>query len=155
MKYFLLLFAVGCGVAIAVAKPAGQPADKNDTTHDAMAGIRLGGDEGKALEEQVAKKPDDIGPGEVARLLLYERQNSVAAKEAYRGHVLWIIKNRPESEIAGSPFCGMDPVTDSDGFHDAKQLWLEQVKEHEKDAAIVGNAAVFYSFTSKNKQRSC
>jgi Flp pilus assembly protein TadD len=109
-----------------------------------MAGRTLTAKQASALEASVAKNPDDLSAR--TKLLGYyftSRYTAPDAKEACRKHVLWIIKNHPEAEIADTPFSSIDPSVDPDGYHEAKQLWADQTKAHAKDAAVLGHAANF------------
>ncbi|HEX3598796.1 MAG TPA: RNA polymerase subunit sigma-24 [Lacipirellulaceae bacterium] len=149
MKVFLILLGI-FSAAIVQAKSENASSERLLMQSDAMAGSRLDTDQVKRLEDDVAKKPDDVSAR--CKLLGYyfmKRHNSAEAKQAYRGHVLWFIKNHPESEIAGTPFCELDPITDPDGYHDAKQVWMKQIESHAKDAVILGNAARFFLLCDK------
>src|SRR4051812_44761169 len=89
MKSFMLLLAIFFFGAVAELKAGREVVKKERLQADAMAGIRLSADEAKDLEDEVAQKPEDVSAR--AKLLGYylmKRRNSVAAKEAYRGHVL-------------------------------------------------------------------
>ena len=145
MKCFLLLLGISFSAAIVQAKPENASSENLLMQSDAMAGIKLEADQANGLEEDVVKKPDDV-PARCKLLGYYfmKRQSSVEAKNAFRGHVLWIVKNLPDSEIAGTPFCDLDPITDADGYRDAKKLWREQIESHAKDAVVLGNAAHFF-----------
>jgi tetratricopeptide (TPR) repeat protein len=78
------------------------------------------------------------------------RFKSAEAKQAGREHVLWVIKNRPEAEIAGLPYCQIDAIIDPDGYRQAKQLWLDQAKAKSDSAAILGHAANFFIIHDKS-----
>ncbi len=109
-----------------------------------MAGGKMNASEAGDLEKLIASNPDDLSAR--TKLLGYyfmPRQGADDAKEAKRKHVLWIIKNRPEAEIAGTPFCQITAFVDADGYHEAKQLWLEKTRVNPKDAIILGHAAQF------------
>jgi tetratricopeptide (TPR) repeat protein len=133
-----------------------QASSKNDKPEDpnphsvAMSGRTLTAQQVAEMEAAIAQHPDDLTAR--TKLLGYyfmSRHTGAAAKEG-RKHVLWIIKNRPEAEIAGTPFCMIDAITDTDGYHEAKQLWLDQTKAHPKDSAIVGHAARFLSIHDRD-----
>jgi tetratricopeptide (TPR) repeat protein len=116
-----------------------------------MSGRTLTAQQVAEMEAAIAQHPDDLTAR--TKLLGYyfmSRHTGAAAKEGCRKHVLWIIKNRPEAEIAGTPFCMIDAITDTDGYHDAKQLWVDQTKAHPKDSAIVGHAARFLSIHDRD-----
>ena len=122
-----------------------QP-DQSDPYGDAMAGRKLSAKAVSDLESRVAGHPDDLSARTM--LLGYYFMGRAASPDARLGrrkHVLWIIKNRPEAQIAGLPYCGMDAVLDLDGYNEAKQLWLEQTRAHAQNATILGHAAQFVS----------
>ena len=75
---------------------------------------------------------------------------SPAAKAARAKHVLWVIENRPESPVAGSPYAQLDPILDGEAYARAKALWLKQAGRHEKDPAVLGNAADFFLIWEKD-----
>jgi tetratricopeptide (TPR) repeat protein len=145
MRSFRLLLIVLFGVAISRANLKGETRMKADLQSDAMQGAHMSDQEAKNAEDDVAKNPEDLSAR--SKLLGYyfmKWRSSPTAKEAYRGHVLWFIKNHPDSEICGTPYCALDPISDWDGYHDAKEAWLKQVEDHAKDALILGNAARFF-----------
>src|SRR4051794_13552229 len=134
MKRFSFLLVVLFGVAIGRARAETDSVEKAGLQADAMHGVRLSAEDAKGLEGDIAKNPDDLSAR--AKLLGYyfmKQRSTTDIKEAYRKHVLWIIEHHPESEIAGLPYCELDGVSDPDGYHDAKALWLEQTKRHDKD----------------------
>jgi hypothetical protein len=94
----------------------GEPEPRPDPIEEAMAGYRLGAKEAEELEAAVAKQPDDLSSR--TKLLGYyfgNRPKSDAARQKQRNHVLWIIKNRPEAEILGMPYGGIDAIMDPAG----------------------------------------
>jgi tetratricopeptide (TPR) repeat protein len=145
MKVFLVLSAIFSVAAVVHAKPQSGGRDAAGSQTDARAGMRMSADEAKGLEDEVAKTPDDLS-ARVKLLGFYfmKQQTSAEAKGAFRGQVLWVIKNHPESEIGGTPYCALDPITDPDGYRDAKQVWMKQIESHAKDAVVLGNAAGFF-----------
>jgi len=109
-----------------------------------VAGARLTVEQAGDCEADLTEHPDDL----FARtsLLGYygaSRNWSQHAKEEFRRHSCWIIKNRPDAAIAGVPIATVTPMTDPDGYREAKQLWSEQTKAHPQDVAILANAAQF------------
>ena len=72
------------------------------------------------------------------------RFTSAEAQVNDRKQIMWIIKNRPEAEIAGLPYCKIDAIMDQDGYNEAKLLWLDQTKAHPQNPVIYGNAAQFF-----------
>ena len=117
---------------------------------EAMAGQSLNAKEARDLEGVIAKNPDDLSARtELLGYYSMARFTSVEAMEADRTNILWIIRNHPEAEIAGLPFCQIDAIMDRDGYNEAKHLWLEQTEAHSQNATILGNAAQFFFIHDK------
>lgn len=120
------------------------PAGRADPYRDAMAGSKMNATQAGELESALAAKPDDMAAR--TKLLGYyfmAGRGAGDAREHRRKHVLWVIKNHPASDLAALPYCGMDSITDAEGFVEAKKLWLEQATAHPQDAKVLGNAAAF------------
>jgi hypothetical protein len=146
MKYLFMFLVLFVSTATLHAKPNGDPPKKSDATAEAMAGGKLNASQASDLETVAAKNPDDLSAR--TKLLGYyfkSRHTSADAKAANRKHALWVIKNRPEAEIAGTPYCEVDAIADADGYREAKQLWLDQAHTHAKNSTILGHAAEFLS----------
>ena len=144
MKYHFIILALFVGTTTLYSKPNGDPPKKSDANTEAMAGLRLNANQASELEAAVAKNPDDLSAR--TKLLGYyfkSRHTAADARATQRKHVLWIIKNRPETEIAGTPFCQIDAISDPEGYHGAKQLWSEAARAHAKNSTILGHAAQF------------
>src|SRR3954470_18272781 len=113
MKLLFTILIVGLGAAALHAKSNTDSSQKPDATKVAMAGLRLDADQAAELEAAIAKNPADLSAR--TKLLGYyfnSRYSAADAKAAQRKHVLWIIKNTPEAEIAGTPFCQIDAISD-------------------------------------------
>jgi tetratricopeptide (TPR) repeat protein len=146
MKYLVTFLALFLATAILHAKPRAALPIRISGSTEAMVGRMLTKEQVSELEAAVAENADDLSAH--TKLLGYyfpSRNFSAAAKEASRKHILWIIKNHPESEIAGTIFTSIELSQDPDGYNDAKELWLEQTKAHPKDPAVLGHAATFLS----------
>jgi tetratricopeptide (TPR) repeat protein len=122
---------------------ANEQPSKLDTQNDIRTGRRLSLREAKALESLVKTNAEDLSARTKLLGYYFGRSQSAQDNEARQKHVLWIIKNRPESEIAGLPYCGADAILDKDSYEQGKKLWLEQTKAHPKNATIFGHAAKF------------
>ena len=107
-------------------------------------GLKLSEQDAKMLEKKLKTNPNDM---EIrAKLLGYyfhhSSRSSLARLERQK-HILWIIQNHPESEIAGLPYCHLNPALDGMAYNEAKDLWLKQVSNNKKNTTIIGNAADF------------
>lgn len=67
--------------------------------------------------------------------------------EARRRHILWLIRNHPESAVAGLPEAIIDltgdELADPEGYAQAKALWLDQAIRKRGNPAVRLNAAYF------------
>src|SRR6478736_5108658 len=120
MKYLFSILPLVLCVAAAEAQPAG-PSSTGSTHLAAMAGRNLTTAEVGELEASLTKNPDDLSTR--TKLLGYyfgARLKSAEATQTRREHALWVIKNHPEAEIAGLPYCQIDAILDPDGYVQAK-----------------------------------
>ncbi|MFA5780494.1 MAG: hypothetical protein WC947_10210 [Elusimicrobiota bacterium] len=116
-----------------------------DETKLAVSSRKLTDEDIKKLEEQIKTNPDDLS----ARIKLLgnyftRRRHSDSINNNRQQHVLWIIQNRPESEIAGTPYVELDPELDGEVYRKAKAIWLKHIETKKKDTRILGNAAHFF-----------
>src|SRR4051794_36886128 len=138
-----LLFLLGVGMHS--SNSFGTVPESIHSIQLALAGGTLPSKEAQKIEAALEKSPDDMAAR--TRLLGYylvSRNTNELAKSACRKHVLWMIKNHPEAEIAGMPYAQINEITDPDGYSEAKKLWIEQAKAHAKHPAILGHAARFF-----------
>jgi tetratricopeptide (TPR) repeat protein len=109
-----------------------------------MSGHDLTPDQVREMEAALEKKPDDLSAR--TKLLGYyftRRASDPASAAAQQKHVVWIIKNRPDAAIAGTPFCSVIR-TDKEKVAEATDLWLKQIKAHPGDIPVLANAANFF-----------
>ena len=105
-------------------------------------GYSLSDEAAQALQVKVDGDPADIESR--LQLLGYYERKVIFSKEM-RGPqfvlIDWLIREYPESKAAGSApmHAGIDPS----GYGKAKARWLQTVKEHPRNAVILGNAAKF------------
>lgn len=118
---------------------------QEDAGARAAEGGNLSSQEARKLEEQLAADPDDL-PLRTKLLGYYflRAYESESARRERQKHIVWIIRNHPEAEVAGLPFVYLDPWLDGDSYDQARRLWLEQIESHEDDPAVIGNAANFF-----------
>lgn len=111
-------------------------------------GRKLSSQEAENLEEKLKGNPNDLSMRTIL-LAYYEGKHESQVREAKQRHILWIIENHPESEIAGTPECQVLEPLNQDHFDEAKKLWLKQVDLHKNNADVLGNAARFFSLSDK------
>jgi len=116
----------------------------------ALEGLELDAAEAAHLESLLESNPRDLEAR--TKLLGYYSQRSYADASARRrktAHCLWMIRNRPEAEIAGTPFCQIQRFIDTVAYRKAKALWVKQVERHRNDTAVLANAAGFHTLDEK------
>jgi len=112
----------------------------------ALDGMAADAAEAARLESLLVTNPDDVETR--TRLLGYYFQRSYLEADSRRrkiAHCLWLIRHRPESDIAGTPFCRVERFIDAAGYRKAKALWDKQVRQRHSDTAVLSNAAHFYT----------
>ena len=156
MKHFLvaMLLALLFVAAPLHAEPDNTPpkksAPKITVQAEAASGAMLNPRELSDLEEVVAKNPEDLsGRAKLMGYYVLSRPTMPHAKENRRKHIFWIIKNHPEAEIAGTPFCLLNPLFDYGGYQEGKQLWVDQLRAHPQDATIISHAASFLTLSDR------
>lgn len=140
-----------------LAAPTPAPAKPTGAVEAVREGARLSADQALALEQRLKTNPADLG--DRARLLGYYFSGSLrtagptATIEARRRHILWLIGNRPDAELAGLSEATIDPaghaLADRPGYEQARTLWLEQARRRPSDAAVLRNAAKFLILPDK------
>lgn len=111
----------------------------------AAQGISLTPDEATSLEAVLAKKPDDFET-RLKLLGYYFAKQTPEAISKKQGHIIWIVKNKPDypgGELIW-PQLSLVPQIDGDVYDQVKQLWLDQVQKSPQNAVILRNAARYF-----------
>jgi hypothetical protein len=100
------------------------------------------------LEKRLTQNPDDFAVR--LKLIAYAmREDRAGLEESQRSRadlVLWLVENRPDSEILGSPYAVFQRKQLSpDQLARAMKLWDSAAKARPADARVMWNAANFYS----------
>jgi tetratricopeptide (TPR) repeat protein len=113
---------------------------------------KLSPDEVGELEAKVAANPADL---ELRRRLLrhYMTDRAPEARAARARHVLWIVANAPEEEIAGSPETYADRIIEPEVHERARSLWLGHLEASGSNPKIVANAARFFLLSDPGRAR--
>jgi hypothetical protein len=61
-------------------------------------------------------------------------------------NVLWVIRNRPATKVAGTPYCEMTKELDPEGYAAARTAWMEQLQNHGQDPEVLANTASLFTF---------
>lgn len=139
----LLLLLLELGANTTRAQGGGE-----DTWRLTAQGGKLSSKEAEDLEEKLKKNQNDLSMRTIL-LGYYEGKHEIQLSEAKQKHILWIIENHPESEIAGRPECQVIEPLNQDYFNEAKKLWLKQVDLHKNNADVLGHAASFFLLSDK------
>jgi len=124
--------------------------EEDGARRSAMAGRKLSEEAVRNLESGLEAAPDDVEAR--AKLLGYyllRSYGSAEAKEARQRHTLWLINNRPDAPVLGSPYTQLDATLDGSAFTEGKQAWLNQVAREPENAAILGKAAAYLLFEDR------
>lgn len=144
--------AAGNEIAAATSDPSGQSRTADPGPADfVQQGRTLTRANAKQLETALKTLPYDFRTR--ARLLGFYFHNGLdslgptATIKARRRHILWLIENHPESEVAGLPEAIISPdgpqLADEEGYRQAKDLWLQQTEKQKDNPAVRRNAATF------------
>jgi len=125
----------------AAPKGAGKSpnAGKNkgvDVGQIVQQGTGLSKQEVERLEANLKAEPENLA--DRTRLLATTSGRSASwalmLQSSRRRHILWMIRNHPEAEIAGLSEMTIDPsghaAADAEGYAEAKEAWLQQVETH-------------------------
>ncbi len=123
---------------------AGAPWTSGGYLDTLSRGNRITLEEAQRLEGYLQANPDDL----TARgaLIAYYFLNAI--REPRLKHICWLIEHHPESEITVFNSTGISPrggiLNSESDYAQARDLWLEQVRRHENDPRVLGNAARFF-----------
>jgi len=126
------------------AKTKPDKAEVSDRQSGPFLRRRISDEEVQGFEAKLLADPKNLLMR--SRLLRYyfgQQRHSPDIGEIRNKHIVWIIQNRPEAKVAGDSDTHLHPIIDGEWYFEAKKLWLQQVEIHNKDAAILGNAAAF------------
>ena len=145
LTIFVALF---CAVHLNAQIPASQPRPQDlleDLTELAARSPSFTPAQVRQLQAKVNSNGDDVQSR--ARLLGFYFLNQDAPGggiAARREQILWMIHNRPEDHLTGSPFCEIDQATDADGYWACKALWKQISEKPSPPTAVLQNAVRFF-----------
>lgn len=132
---------------------------QQDLVKLARQGYDLTADQASQLEESLTRDPKDLAAR--AQLLGFYfaaggRHHQVSpevARQARLRHILWLVQNHPELELAGTSQATIDPtgnqLADREGYEKVKALWLEQTEKHKDNPDVLANASWFFKLPDK------
>ncbi len=134
-------------IAVLSLYPLLAVASAEDFRHHAMQGRDLNPEDVAYLEEKVAADPHDL----VARSKLlgyyFGRDFHVdrSIREKRKQHILWLIRNAPETEILASPYGNLE----SGGYEEARKAWHDQIARDPNNPTILYHAAEAFTLTDR------
>lgn len=146
----IILVLVSVVLSISVTRAEDKIACSDNAIILTTKGGKLSADAASKLEARLKESPDDL-PARTQLLGYYflKTFQSEIARKARQKHILWIIQNKPDSEIAGLPEAELYPVFDEEVYSKAKGLWLKQVQVNDTNTAVLENAANFFLIHNK------
>ncbi len=104
-----------------------------------------------SLEKKLEQDPHDLASR--TRLLhyyfgSYRFQDPSVREEmqaAQTRHILWLIRNRPETEVLGFPEGTIDSVFDPEGYSEGKNAWMDRLQREPANLAALEHAANFFT----------
>lgn len=119
------------------------PGWPQDLGREATRGRSLSAAEAATLEARLLDNPQDLRAR--AQLVGYYHAGRRANPRRHTEHVLWFIRNAPESEVLDSRPARVSPMFDADGYLEAKRTWQHLVREEPDNVAILRHAAGFHA----------
>ena len=123
--------------------PVAPMVNAQDAHQLAMQGRKLSTEEVAELEKEVSENPDDLDSRTILLGYYFSNRPRKAAKEAKRKHVLWLVKNQPNSPTLATPYAEIHPAFDPDGYVEVKKCWLELAEVEPPNLIALKNAANF------------
>jgi tetratricopeptide (TPR) repeat protein len=111
----------------------------------AMSGRKLTAEDVESLEKQSDQNPNDVTSR--TKLLGYyflKQYQNPSAREARQKHVLWLIRNSPDSEVLGIPEGTLDSILDPEAYLEGKKAWIDQLKREPENLKRLDHSAAFF-----------
>ena len=143
-----------CAVPFLNARAAWQSQEKaQPPIIDYQTGQTMTAQDAKALEDGLAKNPDDLSARE--KLLDYYYQAGIGSRspdieKKREAQIFWLIEHHPEADVSWASEAGIMPDRREgsvDAYQHAKELWLQQVEKHASDVHVILHAADFFLLT--------
>ncbi|MDE2927755.1 MAG: RNA polymerase subunit sigma-24 [Acidobacteriota bacterium] len=103
------------------------------------------------LEKKLADEPSDITSR--TQLLGYYQKRRLDRDESalaeIRRHVLWLVRNSPETPVLGSPGGTIIRSADPEGYSEGEKAWMNQLEGDPDNVTLLGHAARFLHFSER------
>ena len=112
-----------------------------------IRGRKITSEEAESLEKTLVRDPRDLA-ARFTLIAYYTTGHDKSFRRQKRDHVLWIIRNVPDSELLHHVVY-LRLKQFEEGFGEAKQLWLQQLDAYKGNLVVLGNAIDFFLTTDK------
>ena len=131
--------------ALAIPILFGSPGSAEDLREEVRKGWDLTSEQAAALERQLAGNPQDLSTR--AQLLGYYFRQRRADPARQTKHVVWFIRNAPESDVLRGPEGRIMPMFNPGGYSEAKETWLQQIEGEPRNVTFLQHAAAFFTLS--------
>ncbi len=109
------------------------------------SGRSLTAKQAEVLEGKLKKDPADVAARtELLGYYFVQSFRNQEARDAKSRHVLWLIKNAPDSKVLALPYGQLNKIMEAKAYEQAKVLWQEQIKKQPDNLKILDNSAKFF-----------
>jgi beta-lactamase regulating signal transducer with metallopeptidase domain len=120
-------------------------------------------EEAAELERRLVERPEEIGdPAAIVdahkRLAAYYRPNSPDGHTACLRHLLWLVEHAPDDHLVvdGAMMFASSlsmAMWAPEAYARLRKAWLDQVERRHDDAAVMGNAARFFTLSERGRAK--
>ncbi|MEJ5167083.1 MAG: hypothetical protein WHV67_08675, partial [Thermoanaerobaculia bacterium] len=124
--------------------------EKIEISMATVEGAKISEEEIIKLEEKLKETPENLVLR--AKVLGYYFSRSIKDRQLrkkFQENVLWVIKNKPESQLAGMPQCELNPHIDGEIYEEGKKLWLENIEKFKENKKVLENAGNYFMVYDK------
>ncbi len=142
-----LIPAIVLGLGLSILVQAAPPSGQNGYVRAnllAVKGARLSDQQAHQLENELKKTPGDLSIRTELIGYYFNQLGSESARKALHRHVLWVIRNHPDADVAAIPQATLNPHLDGKAYEQAADLWKKAVAAHASDPAVIKHAADFF-----------
>ena len=136
------ILLVGAVVATILFGSWGLSEDLRD---EVLKGGELTAAQTATLEERLAQNPQDVTSR--AQLLGYYFLQYRAEPNRHAEHVLWFLRNAPESAVLEGPEGHISPMMNPDGYMEAKAIWLRLIEDEPRNVVFLRHAVSFFTLS--------
>ena len=116
-----------------------------DLRSHVRSGRNITQEKAASLEAELVESPEDLFAR--AQLVGYysrRRFRNQAERAKHQAHVLWMIKNAPESNLLAAPETQLFEALESDGYAKGKDAWSAHLESEPNNLRVLKHAAHFF-----------